>query len=144
MTEITTAYREYKIGYAENEDVWRCWDLGVAAPTLGKVKAMIDSVLREAMKAAAPAVWNISWGDPRLVKITSLDADGKHAWVMDDGKRQKVNLRNLILSTPEHDVIIAVAIREREDGLALLEAADRRMKALRRWRPSPGHLASEA
>lgn len=39
---IETEHRGYKVHYAENQDVWRCWSLEVDAPTLSGVKRKID------------------------------------------------------------------------------------------------------
>src|SRR6059058_4999435 len=42
MTDLKTGYKNFTIVYAENQDLWRCWELDVEAATLSALKRKID------------------------------------------------------------------------------------------------------
>lgn len=62
---IEVEHRGYKIHYAENGDVWRCWDLNgkdAENAALSKVKQAIDRVLLKERKENAVTCYEISSG----------------------------------------------------------------------------------
>lgn len=47
---LSTEYRGYTISYSENEDKWRCYDVGAESEKLSSVKRKIDTMHRKMRK----------------------------------------------------------------------------------------------
>lgn len=114
-------HRGYVIGYSENEDVWRCWDIDFSSAKLSAVRQKIDALERGHRKFSRPAIF-VGYSDaPKPCVIVSLDEDRDRCWTTTDrqltdrygravdGKlrRQKVSLSQIIDDTPENQALVA-------------------------------------
>ena len=138
---IETTHRGYKVTYAENEDVWRCWDLEEDAPTLSGIKRKIDKHdrARRATTELIPALYLNEYQGVREVSIHLLaeaPSDARHrehsgkVWVYTapgaNKAREKVELKNLAaLQHPD----TAGAIKALETARAELKEAQAKAKA---------------
>lgn len=141
---IETEHRGYKISYAENEDVWRCWDLEEDAPTLSALKRKIDKhdKARRTATEVIPAVRISSGGGLSQVSIHMLaeaPSDRKYgehagkAWVYTDlterKGRDKVKLDEL--AAPAHPDTAAALEAYRQAVAEEREARARTLAALK-------------
>ena len=147
MSEIQTEHQGYKIRYAENEEVWRCWDLDLQSKSLAALRTKIAAAARKlrVAQAAGLEVWvGNSWGggDMKLGVIDALDPDGKRAAVFigqagGDGKRQrsKFDIANLLPRNPDQDAKIATMRSLLSEADRLRREADAIGKTLVRYTP---------
>lgn len=145
-----TIYKGFKVRYSENEDEWNAYELNVSDPRLGKLKAKIDKILREARKSAAIPAVLISGihHEPRDVNVVeikeikirsrgwSMPEPVEHisVWYMENG-RSCTGIDRLWLPSPELDHYMEVrrasldtikrAQKDAEDALAKAPRLDK-------------------
>ncbi len=117
MPMIQTTHRDYMIHYSENEDVWRCSDLGLDRATLTLLKNAINRKLAAANKSRgtidAMEIVRDYDGEMEPVKITGRAPPGyksePRVWVMKQhwakGEklvRRMVSISSLFINTPEN------------------------------------------
>ncbi len=112
---LETEHNGYKIHYAENEDVWRCWDLNLDGKTLSAVKAKINTEIKRAREITAmPAlVFDASYSTEAREVVITLIADEKRVWTLgrgrwgDQNKREKTNIELLFADNDENRKTLA-------------------------------------
>lgn len=147
--QIKTTYLDHVIVYAENEDIWRCWDFDVEGKTLSAVKEKMRKLDAEARKIPDLEAFELdNWNRVTPVVINLLDAERDSAWVLKreknwrhggDGKevtsRRKVSLERLYLQTPETDAILdelKAAVAAEQKAHKLVEAVRKKLKPVTR------------
>ena len=97
--DCTVEHEGHKIKYLEHNDKWE-WG-GKAFSSLGAAAKAISKHAAESRRVNIDAILlRPGWSESFLpCKITSLDADGIHAWIVIDGIRTKQRLDNLVSPT---------------------------------------------
>lgn len=120
MTQIKTEHNGREITYAENQDIWRCWDLEMEASTLSALKAKLDKFDADQRRVAQVPAFRIGSmyerpeKEPVQIVLVVAEKDipewhkseGPQVWVVPTSKkgsksRQKVSLSSLMPDTPE-------------------------------------------
>lgn len=111
---LETEHNGYKIRYAENEDVWRCWVINLDGKTLSAIKAKINTEIKRAREIdAMPALaFDSSYGITASDVVITLIADEKRVWTLGRGrmgnsKREKSNIENLFADNDENRKTLA-------------------------------------
>lgn len=137
MSQIETEHNGHKITYAENEDVWRCWDMGVEAKTLSAVKTKLKKLDADARRCNVPVLVLHHYGcEIDAVGVATL-IEGKDVWVTSKDRRGKTERRKkpinlLLLDTAENRAAIKAASARRKEGEAIIKEADAMVHRLHR------------
>jgi hypothetical protein len=117
---IETTHNGHVIRYSENADEWVCSDLDVRGKTLSAIKTTINKVDADARRVAnVPVIIVTQYSAHEFGKVTLIENGS--AWVSiflrkgNGGKpdltsRRKINLKNMVLDTPENRRLLAAAI----------------------------------
>jgi hypothetical protein len=128
-------YMGFKVSFAENDEVWRCWALDVEHKSMAKVKSMISQKVREEVKTANLIYGIKNWGSVKKVQVIGLvDGKGDHVWTksMDrDERRSREKMDTLFPWTLENEAIIAEADVLEKQGNALLSLARKKREEIK-------------
>lgn len=114
---LETTHAGYQIHYSENDDLWRCWELDLDAPSLSALKNKINQWDAKARRLSNIPVLILSQYDrkPSRGTATMIDRDGgvwcavetatRHHGVKSE--RKKLKPESLILDNPEGRSAIA-------------------------------------
>ncbi len=126
MNIFKTNHRGYEIEYCEETELWQVGRYGAtdfAAPSLKKLKAILDKEIASNKNMPDMEAWREVWGDKNSfekVTITSVDEKGAACWVRDSkGRRSKTTC----------NCLFAVS-KENEDDMALIEELVRQRKTI--------------
>ncbi len=134
---LETEHNGYKISYAENEDVWRCWDLSLDGKTLSAVKAKINTEIKRAREITAmPALaFDGSYSTEAREVVITLIADESRVWTLgrgrwgDQNKREKTSIELLMADNDENRKTLA-------EMKALSDKSDSIIREIKRLRES--------
>lgn len=144
---LEVVHRDFKIHYAENRDVWECYDLSLEAPTLSKLKDKVNRFVQKlGKKVGLPAYFQEHRSGSTLTKCMvvsapfvkkEMDWDAKgyerivkdidYVWIAFDygqtKKRRQERLGNLFPDSDE--------TRAAMEAIALLHSEERRLEERR-------------
>lgn len=138
MSRIETEHNGVGIVYSDNEDKWVCYALDLEADKLSALKTKINKVLADERRVAGVSVLRVSTygGDHEPGKVTLID--GGDVWVMfpagylrgryERARREKVDMRHLVLDTPENRAALD-AFAQESRRLRQLEAENQDRRA---------------
>jgi hypothetical protein len=140
MTRIETSHNGHVITYAENEDVWRCWDMNIEAKTLSAIKAKLNKVEADARRCNVPVIVLHRYGcEVDAIGIATV-IDGKDVWVSSKDTRgravrSKKSMGSILLDTPENRAAIKAATARRREGDKIIKEANAMWSAIPRVTP---------
>lgn len=110
---ITTEHNGYPILYTESDNLWRCMQLDLQAPSLAALRALIDHFETDTRKLNIPAfLLDHSGFSITPVLVVRSDRDGQHVWIVNKvdsprgERREKVALNRLVEDTPENRILL--------------------------------------
>jgi hypothetical protein len=134
---IEVTHNNHQITYAENEDLWRCWNMNVEAKTLSALKTKLNKLDADARRCNVPVIILHHYGcEADAVGLATL-IDGKDVWVTSKNRRgsverRKISMDRIVLDTLEHHATIKAASVRRKEGEAITKEADAMVAALPR------------
>lgn len=126
---LETEYLGFTIVFADNEEVWRCWELNVEHKSLSKCKALISHKVREEIATASLICGLRTWGSVKKVQVVGL-IDGKPDQVRvksleDDERRTLEKMSDLFRWSPENEALLAEADRLANEARDLSKRAEK-------------------
>ncbi|MCX5494341.1 hypothetical protein OSH11_06490 [Kaistia dalseonensis] len=142
---ITTEHNGYVVVYSEQDDLWRCPQLGLEAEKLSTLRSKIETTETESRKIDARAfLFDHSGFSITPVLVVMADGDGTSAWVVNkldnprNERREKVDMNRLVEDTPENRQLL---LAWRDASRAVYEEGQR-VAQLRDAIPRMGHHAN--
>jgi hypothetical protein len=129
VSRIETEHNGHRVTYAENEDVWRCWDMNVEGKTLSAVKTKLNKLDADARRCNVPViVLHHYCCEVDAVGLATL-IDGNEVWVTSKDRRgraerRKVSMSRILLDTAENRAAIEAASVRRKEGEAIIKEAN--------------------
>lgn len=137
MSRIETEHNGHVITYAENEDVWRCWQMSVEAKTLSALKTKLNKLDATARRCNVPVIVLHPYGcEADAIGVATL-IDGGDVWVTYKDRRGNTERRKrpmglLLLDTPRNRADIKAASARHKEAEAIIKEAEAMMAALPR------------
>ena len=114
MSIFKTNHRGYEIEYCEETEQWQVGRYGspdFAAPSLKKLKVILDKEIASNKNRPDMEAWREEWNDKNSfekVTITSVDEKGAACWVRDSkGRRSKTTCNRLFAACKENEDAMA-------------------------------------
>lgn len=141
---IETEHKGYKIGYFEESDTWRCYELELTAPKLSALKAKIDKIDADARKLdRVPVVVLGGWNSRAKFGVALSWASKDALWLMIDRRRSKEPCNTIVPDGPETRAQLARADALEKQAAGLRADAAAIIAAIPRWQPSQKAVADE-
>lgn len=132
--KVETTHNGHTIRYDEDEDMWACEAMSLKARSLSGVKTKLSKIDADARRINAPVLMITRYSSTKVGKEANavlVDVDKKHVFVMVGGRREKVEIDEVVVDTPENRALFA----ELEAARLAATAASNRIAAMTRTIP---------